>query len=95
MVFGTLSIFHLYFHALLDFSYTFLTGAIFVEASLINTNFEHCMLSCANFAGADLTGANLENAYVEYADFRGAIGLSEEDLADLNNRGAIVYDRNE
>ncbi len=73
-----------------DFSYTFLTGASFVDSSLINANFEHCMLSCADFSGADLTGANLEHTHVEGADFRGVVGLSEEQKVYLRDHGAIV-----
>ncbi|HKC24800.1 MAG TPA: pentapeptide repeat-containing protein [Thermoanaerobaculia bacterium] len=73
-----------------DFFGTNLVHANFRASRLIGVNFTQANLRFAVFEGADMTDAVLVDAAVQGAHFEGAAGLSSEQLARLEKRGAIV-----
>ena len=77
-----------------DLSDANLRGANLSDTDLIHTNLRGADLSDANLSGADLSDTDLKNAIFDKADicktiFDGAIGLTEDQQRDLEQRGAI------
>ena len=69
-----------------------LSGAYLGGAYLGGTNLIEADLSRADLSRADLSGANLSDAYVQRTRFSFSIGLSEESIQYLVQRGAIFED---
>ncbi len=65
-------------------------GASFDRAVLWGAILDGANLEGATFRGANLVNVTFFDANVAGADFRGAIGLTEEQIADLRERGAKV-----
>lgn len=65
-------------------------GAKLIDLDLKNLDFGATDISKSNFTGSDVTGAKFDQAKVWKADFSVAIGLTDEQKACLQKRGAII-----
>ncbi|MEM9007913.1 MAG: pentapeptide repeat-containing protein [Cyanobacteria bacterium P01_F01_bin.86] len=82
-------------HAVLshaDFSYAVLSRAIFRNADLSGAILSGALLSDAVLCGAVLQDTDLSDALVGKATFGNNPGITEQDKADLKQRGAIFQD---